>query len=128
MENLVAQRRTAYLLTLDEGEREAQGQAIDGMDILQRLEKLGISIGYLVPRQDGAARQPGQFLPEGRGPANREARESTSSSSRETVEERAADQEKENGKGDTDTLSPGNLPTEEELKGVANQKIEELPE
>ena len=93
MEHLVTQRRMAYLLTLDEGEREAQGQAIDAMDILQRLEKLGISIGYAVPRQDGAAaRQPGQFLPEGRG-SSREDRESTSSSSRETVEERAAETE-----------------------------------
>ena len=49
MERLIAQRRAAHLLTLDEGEREAEGNTIDGLDILPQLERLGISIGYRLP-------------------------------------------------------------------------------
>ena len=104
MENLMAQRKAAYLLTLEEGAREAEGTVIDGLDVLQQLERIGLSIGYRAPGvADGAqVRQEGQFLPQPRGPADRSARESTSSSTRGT-EDRTADQEKKNGKGDTDT-------------------------
>ena len=85
MDRLIAQRKTVYLLTLDEGARAAESTNIDGLHILDQLATLGISIGYRVPRvADGVQdRQDGPFLS-----PHRSARESMSSSTRETEDRR----------------------------------------